>query len=587
MADRKPILDNPQATFVNTKFDPNSFCGRKREVVFQNTLLYQLKVLKDTGRYDAFKLKWHPSYSDEPDVPPIPNHLFWDSDVAKWIEGACYFLQSRQHAEIEAAVHELVAMIQSAQQPDGYLNIHFTVVEPTKRFTNLRDLHELYNAGHLIEAALAHEQLFHTGALLRPLERYVDLLHAALGPAPAQLRGYPGHPEIELALLRLHKATRNPKALALARFFLDERGRADGVGGRNFYDGESEARGERFNERPHYYPQRRSYWYQQAHAPIVEQVAVEGHAIKADGEVADVMELNFYNAVLTGMSCDGKAFTYVNQLASSATDLSKRSEWFTCACCPPNVARLLGYLGGYLWTSSVDESLKKVSVNVHMYGSATLTVPVGDSAVTVKQESEWPYDGKVGFEVKAPEGIEVDVKLRIPSWASEWQVSPDLPADLVSDGYLLLSTEWISAHPSFELNIPLKPRIIRPHPYTNQDIVALARGPIVYCVEDVDNPWDDDHFKSNLHVKSLIFDPASKITETLETDPTTNEKYVSLTAHDGVSFLKTPDHLAMPEASSTAEAGQVGKTLKFVPYYFRANRGGKGHMRVGLRRKNS
>lgn len=143
--------------------------------------------------------------------------------------------------------------------------------------------------------------------------------------------------------------------------------------------------------------------------------------IKADGEVADVMELNFYNAVLTGMSCDGKAFTYVNQLASSATDLSRRSEWFTCACCPPNVARLLGYLGGYLWTSSVDES-QKVSVNVHMYGSATLTVPVGDSAVTVKQESEWPYDGKIGFEVKAPDGIEVDVKLRIPSWASEWQV---------------------------------------------------------------------------------------------------------------------------------------------------------------------
>ncbi|GME60313.1 Six-hairpin glycosidase-like protein [Neofusicoccum parvum] len=641
MADRKLILDNPQATFVNTEFDPNSFFGRKREVVFQNTLLYQLKVLKDTGRYDAFKLKWHPSYSDEPDVPPIPNHLFWDSDVAKWIEGACYFLQSRQHAEIEAAVHELVAMIQSAQQPDGYLNIHFTVVEPTKRFTNLRDLHELYNAGHLIEAALAHEQLFHTGALLRPLERYVDLLHAVLGPAPPQLRGYPGHPEIELALLRLHKATGSPKALALARFFLDERGRPDGVDGRHFYDGESEARGERFNERPHYYPQRRSYWYQQAHAPIVEQVAVEGHAvramylltaaadlvgvegvgeragmaeavgrlwrnmverkmyltggigavkqwegfgidwflpqgtdeggcyaetcasigvmmlaermlqIKADGEVADVMELNFYNAVLTaGVQRDG----------------------------PVEAIRMVYVC---LLPTECGEVAGKVSVNVHMYGSATLTVPVGDSAVTVKQESEWPYDGKIGFEVKAPEGIEVDVKLRIPSWASEWQVSPDLPADLVSDGYLLLSAEWISTHRSFELNIPLKPRIIRPHPYTNQDIVALARGPIVYCVEDVDNPWDDDHFKS------LIFDPASKITETLETDPTTNEKYVSLTAHDGVSFLKTPDHLAMPEASSTAEAGQPGKTLKFVPYYFRANRGGKGHMRVGLRRKSS
>lgn len=143
MVERRIIPDNPQATFPATRFDQESFCGRKRDVVFRNTLLYQLKVLKDTGRYDAFKLRWHHSYSDEPDVPPIPNHLFWDSDVAKWIEGACYFLHERRNVEIETAVDELVDMIRSAQQPDGYLNIHFIVVEPDKRFTNLRDLHEL------------------------------------------------------------------------------------------------------------------------------------------------------------------------------------------------------------------------------------------------------------------------------------------------------------------------------------------------------------------------------------------------------------------------------------------------------------
>ncbi len=112
-------------------------------MVYSNTLLYQLNVLKTTGRYDAFKLKWHECYSDKPDVWPVPNHLFWDSDVAKWIEGACYFLRWKENEEIDAAVKELVEMIRSAQQPDGYLNIHFTVVEPDKRFTNLRDLHEL------------------------------------------------------------------------------------------------------------------------------------------------------------------------------------------------------------------------------------------------------------------------------------------------------------------------------------------------------------------------------------------------------------------------------------------------------------
>jgi DUF1680 family protein len=139
----------PQTTFRNTTFSSPSFISRRREVVYSETLLYQLEVLKKTGRYDAFKLQWHPSYSDEPDVWPVPNHLFWDSDVAKWIESACYFLRWKDSIEINAAVLELVEMIRGAQQQDGYLNIHFTVVKPNKRFTNLRDLHELYDFSFL------------------------------------------------------------------------------------------------------------------------------------------------------------------------------------------------------------------------------------------------------------------------------------------------------------------------------------------------------------------------------------------------------------------------------------------------------
>ena len=146
----------PQITFSQTTFSSPTFISRRREVVYANTLLYQLKVLKETGRYDAFKLKWHPTYDEKPNVWPVPNHLFWDSDVGKWIEGACYFLQTEaengigggdgeggKRKKIDDAVKELVNMIRGAQGEDGYLNIHFTVVEPGKRFTNLRDLHEL------------------------------------------------------------------------------------------------------------------------------------------------------------------------------------------------------------------------------------------------------------------------------------------------------------------------------------------------------------------------------------------------------------------------------------------------------------
>lgn len=150
-------------------------------------------------------------------------------------------------------------MIATAQQPDGYLNIHFTVVEPGKRFTNLRDLHELYNAGHLIEAALAHERAFGNEKLLLPIIKYVDLLCDVFGPKEGQKPGYPGHPEIELALLRLFERTKEPKHLELARFFLTERGNPHGVQGQHYYDWEEKLRGE--TRVPDYFPEPRSYWY--------------------------------------------------------------------------------------------------------------------------------------------------------------------------------------------------------------------------------------------------------------------------------------------------------------------------------------
>jgi DUF1680 family protein len=254
---------------------------QRRDAVSSQTLLYQLDVLKKTGRYDAFKLKWHSSYDDPPNVWPVPNHLFWDSDIAKWLEGACYFLHDQKHSDIEAAVHELVAMIRSAQQPDGYLNIHFTVVAPGKRFTNLRDLHELYNAGHLIEAALAHQDLYQNNQLLEPLLKYVDLLCETFGPGEGQVHGYPGHPEIELSLLRLYNRTKSLKHLELAQYFILERGNPKGSNGKHYYVAEAENRNDDPNQRPAYWPDMDCLWYYQAHKPIVEQESVEGHSVRA------------------------------------------------------------------------------------------------------------------------------------------------------------------------------------------------------------------------------------------------------------------------------------------------------------------
>lgn len=138
------------------------------------------------------------------------------------------------------------------------------------------------------------------------------------------------------------------------------------------------------------------------------------------------MELCFLNATMTGMSKCGTRFTYANQLASSDANPSQRKEWFTCACCPPNVTRLIGYIGAYLWSYVVNEDKKSLAVNVHMYSSAKLQVSLASEVVELTQSSNWPWDGKINFEVSAPAGISTSLRLRIPGWADEWQVSDSI-----------------------------------------------------------------------------------------------------------------------------------------------------------------
>ncbi|KAL9114092.1 MAG: hypothetical protein Q9227_001864 [Pyrenula ochraceoflavens] len=640
----------PQTSFVHTQLLPGSLIKNRRDAAASNTLVYQLNVLKQTGRYDAFKLQWHPSYGDAPDVWPVPNHLFWDSDVAKWLEGACYFLAQEKNSDIEAAVDELVSMIASAQQDDGYLNIHYSVVEPKKRFTNLRDMHELYNAGHLIEAALAHNDLYRNRKLLDPILAYVDLLYKTFGPDASQKHGYPGHPEIELALLRLYDRTKSEKHLALAKYFILERGNPEGVDGQNYFDAEAKARGDDPNRRPQYYPTRDCLWYYQAHQPLTEQKTVEGHAVRAmylltaaadlvrldsdedleelghavdrlwqnmvrekmyvtggigaikqwegfglpyflpqstdeggcysetcasigvmmlaerrlrtllKGHWADIMELCLYNVILGAMSSDGTKFTYHNQLASSdGQDLCTREQWFKCACCPPNVLRLLAQIGGYIWTFQQDDKRNAAQINVHLFINSSLDFHVGQTPVKLQQETNWPWEGEVKFTLETSLK-DVIVRLRIPGWAKTWKISPPLDEAQLEDGYLSLQSEWLALHPTFTILIPLEAHLISPHPFTNQDTCTVARGPIIYCCEDADNPWVQDHFKS------VQLDPECEIEETRKFDSHSGDHYIGLSAFAGAAFMDSENVSASPSTptktvTSITRAGQVVRRL--------------------------
>ncbi|KAI0105162.1 glycoside hydrolase family 127 protein [Hypoxylon sp. NC0597] len=670
-------MSHPQTLFSQTSFHGPSLLQSRRTTIARSTVKAQLQKLKDTGRYQCFSLKHQPIYDDRSRWP-CPAPTYWDSDVAKWIEGACYLLAEEYDAEIDAAVRELADMIKGAQQEDGYLNTWFTITGIENRWTNIRDQHELYNAGHLIEAALAHSNYYKNNLLIETLEKYVKHISTVIGPGAGQKHAYPGHPETELALLRLYTATGNKDAYELAKFFVEERGNPKGQEGLPYYDWERQQRGDSPYKRPDSYQMHDSNWYNQAHAPILEQKSVEGHAVRAmylltgvadllcldelgvkpykhksayfealsrlwnnmvdkkmyltggigsmwqwegfgidyflpqgsdeggcynetcasigvimlaerllhldlNSKYADIMELCLYNAVMTGLSLEGTAFTYVNQLASSEADRNQREDWFDTSCCPPNVMRLFGCLGGYLW--DYGGSGKDVYVNVHLYTTAKVTFQVEDQQIVLEQKSNWPWEGNILFQLQAPSSTNVTVKLRIPSWARRrFTLTPSHKAAKIEKGYLVLTPAYTSANRAFSIQIDgFKPRFISPHPYTNQNTLTLARGPLIYCVEDVDNAWEQDHFR-NVGIKS-----DSEVTESDEEIDQIGERYIALRS---VGWIRKIDDRAESEGESGVEPGSSlpqtvlveQKDLTFIPYYLRANRGGKGHMRVGLLR---
>lgn len=519
-------------------------------------LWHQLEKVGATSSYDLAE------YARRGVVIPknhqVTPQMWWDSDVAKFIEAASASLLLHPDAELDARLDDLIARMAQAQQDDGYLNTYFTAIEPDKKFTNERDWHELYNAGHLIEAAVTHSQATGKTSLLGILERYVHKLMAVYGPNEGQKRGYPGHEEIELALIRLYHATGKEEYLAFARYFLNERGQQP-----NFFEGEALERGEN--------PQdfwARTYEYMQAHKPVREQDKVVGHAVRAmylyaamadlaatdhdqamreaterlwndltgrslyihgglgpsasnegmtadydlpndtayaetcaavglvfwarrmaaltgEARYADVMEQALYNNVLSGVSLGGDRFLYENPLESHGDHL--RWEWHACPCCPPNLARLLASLGEYVYAVSADQ------VNVNLYLGNTLNANLGGQSVQLTQQTDYPWDGEVNLSVETAQPATFTLRLRIPGWCqgATLQVNgQDTPLNAVN-GYAQLQREW-HAGDSVTLHLPLPPQRVYAHPAVKQDagLVALQRGPLVYCLERLDQPAD-------------------------------------------------------------------------------------------------
>jgi len=610
-------------------------------------IYHQMQI---TGRIDAWKLHWEPNHPKP--IKIIPD-TFWDSDAGKFIEAVAYSLQNHPDAELEKQIDALIDLIEAAQQPDGYLNIWFTGIEPQNRWKNLRDWHELYNAGHLIEGAVAYYNATGKDKLLNVMRRYTDYIATLFGPDEDQRRGYPGHPEIEMALVRLYHATGDERYLNLSKYFVDERGQEP-----HYFDIEAHER----NDDPsrfHF----KTYHYCQAHEPVRDQKAATGHSVRAaylysaiadlvaemdDSELLevsrtiwddltggamyitggmgpahanegftfpydlpnesayaetcaavalvfwaqrmfhidpnsryiDVMERTLYNGMLSGVSFEGEQFFYANPLSSyphvnpyehwsgiHTAEHYRRVDWFECACCPPNLARLVANVGSYFYSTNGD------TLFVHLYNDNEAQAQLAGQEVSIRQQTQYPWDGQIQITIEAAQPTAFTVALRIPGWCHAYKVSINgdeqtAPAD---KGYVHLNRTWSAGDViTLTLDMPVERMISHPDVRHDAGNIALQHSPVVYCLEEADNgprlanvalPRDG---QMNASIDEQLFDGVGVITgDAVRVEPRSWQ--------DGLY-----------QGKSVTEQEHTPFQFKAVPYCFWANRE-PGEMRVWLR----
>ena len=549
------------------------FLSQKQKLVRQVVLPYQYDILNDRlpgveKSHAIENLRQAARKMAGEQVPPESFYgmVFQDSDVAKWMEAAAYALAAGPDQELEARLEETIDLLEQGQHEDGYLNSYFTVKAPGKEWTDLQEAHELYCAGHLMEAAVAYFEATGRDRFLKIMERNADCIYRHFTEECP--RGFSGHPEVELALLKLYRATGNETYKELCAHFIDVRGQSP-----NYFIEERKTRGWHVWDQGD--PNGIDTDYTQSTKPVREQQDAVGHAVRAvylytamadlaresgdptlktacetlwksitekrmyvtggigstvlgeaftvdydlpgdtayaetcasiglvffarrmleldpKGQYGDVMERALYNTVLAGMAQDGRRFFYVNPLevvpgisgeaATQRHALPQRPQWYACACCPPNVARLLTSIGSYAYTAGEN------ALFAHLYLEGTVDSGLGWSLTC---ETGYPHGGEVRYTYHGPER-ETTLALRIPGWSrrTSLQVNgqeADLSA-LTKEGYAYLNRAFREGD-QITLTLDMAPQWVTASAKVPalSNRAAVQRGPLVYCAEGVDN----------------------------------------------------------------------------------------------------
>ena len=602
----------------------DDFWTPRRRALREAGLPRQFDMCEATGRIDNFRRLANGNND------PFQGRVYNDSDVYKLLEAASHALADQHDRDLAAMTNGVIEAIAGAQRPDGYVHSYFAQERGHQRYSDLTTQHELYCAGHLIQAGVAHRRATGRGSRLFDVaRRFADHICETFGPNARE--GVDGHEEIELALAELYRETGERKYLDQSIYFLEARGREPSL----------------MPAVPGAY--QRSYY--QDHLPVTDQMEVVGHAVRAtylatammdaaleacrpdmaraatklwesaferksyvtgglgaryegesfgddyelpnetayaetcaavggvfwswrmlcrtgDAKYADAIETALYNGVLSGISLDGTKYFYVNPLTSRCD--YERADWFDCACCPPNIARLLMSLPGYCYSTS-DESLW-----VHLYaaGGVRASLPDGGT-IEIEIETRYPWDGDIRLKIVEAPVSEIALRVRIPGWCDRATVNVNGRteyADAEPGTYLEVKRRWTQGD-ALSLRLPMPVRKLSSHPQvmTNRGRIALARGPLIYCIEAIDHAGIDlfeialsrfDDFDMRHH-RDLL---------------------------GGVTVLATTGE-RLPEAADQGNSGRAARAVQndetdklpitAIPYYAWGNRG-TGAMQVWI-----